>query len=260
MIITVPPSTTPWPKYVEILRKCFKLLQAELNTNLWITGWDNKLDVTDKILKSPKDIPEGKAANRKLFSHYFSGFPNPKKNQTSKVFMKVRFLMNKPEIVPINLPELGQALSETIADEMPVQLRRNPYACQAVKSECLGWFYGSVKSIDSQVLAMKSIKAMNLPDNVALGIQWRSLKDKRRKNYPWNPEESPPQALHVDMDHNYAAAYAEPAGRLWKKGASKRVNGLQLRIIPCLGSARAIGLPDEKKRSVFLCLPSNNTL
>jgi hypothetical protein len=252
MIITVPPSTTPWPKYVEILRKCFKMMQTELNDNLWITGWDDESDVTDKIIKSPKDIPEGKAANRKLFSHYFSGFPNPKKNQASKVFMKVRFLMNKPETIPIDLPELGQALSEAIGDELPVHLGRNPYACQAVKTECLGWFYGSVKSIDSKVLTRKVLNALNIPKNVSLGIQWRSLKDEHRKNYAWNSEETPPQALHLDIDHNYASAYAERAGKLWKKGASKRVNGLQLRLIPCLGSARAIGLSDEQKTNCLL--------
>ena len=128
--------------------------------------------------------------------------------------MKVRFLMLKPDTIPIDLPKLGQALSETLADELPVQLGRNPYACQAVKSECLVWFYGSVKPIDSKVLALKSIKAMKLPANVAVGLQWRSLKDKHGKNYPWNPDESPPPALHIDMDHNYAAAYAEPAGKL----------------------------------------------
>jgi hypothetical protein len=129
---------------------------------------------------------------------------------------------------------------------------RNPYACQAVKSECLGWFYGSVKSIDSKVLVKKIIKAFNIPKNVSVGIQWRALKDENRKNYRWDPDNPPPQALHLDVDHNYAAAYAKPAGKLWRKGASKRVNGLQLRIIPCLGSARAIGLSDEQNTNCSL--------
>jgi hypothetical protein len=252
MIITVPPSISPWPKYVDILRKCLKLLQDQMHTNLWIAGWDPESDLTNLVIKKPKDIPEGKATNRKLFSHFFSGFPNPKKNQSSKIFMKVRFTTDHPENMPIPLHEMGQALSEALADELPVQLGRNPYACQAVKSECLGWFYGSVKSVDSKKLAIQAVKALNLPPNVAIGLQWRSLKDELGKNYPWNANDTPPQALHLDMDHNYAAAFAEPAAKLWKKGAPKRVNGLQLRIIPCLGSSRAIALSDEQKKNCLL--------
>jgi hypothetical protein len=252
MIITVPPSTAPWPKYVEILRKCFKLIQKELNTHVWIASWDPESDVTTKILKSPKDIPEGKATNRKLFSHYFSGFPNPKKNQASKVFMKVRFILQKPETLPISLSDMGSALSETLSDDLPVQLGRQPYACQAVKSECICWFYGSVKQIDSLALAKKVIKAMKLPRNVAIGLQWRSMKDELGKNYPWNKDDPPPQALHLDMDHNYAAAYSDTVGKLWRKGSSVRVGCLQLRAIPCFGSARAIGLSDEQKMNCLL--------
>jgi hypothetical protein len=54
------------------------------------------------------------------------------------------------------------------------------------------------------------------------------------------------------MDHNYAAAFAEPAAKLWKKGAPKRVNGLQLRIIPCLGSSQKNYLLMSAKQQFFV--------
>jgi hypothetical protein len=104
LIITVPPSNNPWPKFAEILRKTLKLLQDQLHKNVWIACWDNKNEGVENIIKCPKDIPEGKEINCKLFSHYFSGFPKSKKNQSSKVFLKVRLITGKKiNTLPIKL-------------------------------------------------------------------------------------------------------------------------------------------------------------
>jgi hypothetical protein len=177
-IITVPPSNTPWPKFAEILHKVLKLLQDQLNTNVWIACWDTENDGVEKTIKCPKDIPESKAINRKLFSHYFSGFPNPKKNQSSKVFLKVRLITEKPETLPIKLNEIGPELSVGIQDELPAQLGRNPYACQAIKTESLGWLYGLIKSVDSNTFEKQLKLDLQLAGNVAIGVQWRSIKDE----------------------------------------------------------------------------------
>jgi hypothetical protein len=39
---------------------------------------------------------------------------------------------------------------------------------------------------------------------------------------------------------------------MWRKGAKNRVNGLQLRLIPCLGSNSAIALSDNQRGNVLL--------
>jgi hypothetical protein len=171
LIITVPPSNTPWPKFAEILRKCLKLLQDQLNKNVWIAWWDNENDGVEKIIKCPKDIPEGKVINRKRFSHYFSGFPNPKKNQSSKVFLKVRLIT---ETNPLN--EIGPELSVGIPDELPAHLGCNPYACQGVKLESLGWLYGSIKSVDSNTFAKQLKLDLQLAENVAIFQQDRETR------------------------------------------------------------------------------------
>jgi hypothetical protein len=63
---------------------------------------------------------------------------------------------------------------------------------------------------------------------------------------------SPTQALHLDIDHNHATRYTEAAAKLWKKGATNRVNGLQMRLIPCLGSNRAVAVSENQKYNMKL--------
>jgi hypothetical protein len=214
LIITVPPSAKPWPKFVEILRKTLKFLQDNTSKNLWITNWDNEQD--EKIIKTPKDFPEGKAINRKLFSHYFSGYPNPKKDKTSKVFLKVRFLTDDLSKIPVPLDTVGAELWE------------GPYACQSVKVETIGWLFGSTKASDTKLFIKNTRKQLKIPPHVAIGVQWRTIKDENKKKHPWSPDVQPPQALHLDIDHNYAAQHTVTSAKLWQKGSKRRVNGLQL--------------------------------
>jgi hypothetical protein len=62
----------------------------------------------------------------------------------------------------------------------------------------------------------------------------------------------PPQALHLDIDHNHATRYTEAAVKLWKKGATNQANGLQMRLIPCLGSNRAVAVSENQKYNLKL--------
>jgi hypothetical protein len=73
-----------------------------------------------------------------------------------------------------------------------------------------------------------------------------SNKNEHRKKYKWKEDCLPPQAL------NHATRFSEPAARLWRKGAKSRVNGLQLRIIPCLGSTSAVALSDNQRANMLL--------
>jgi hypothetical protein len=81
LIITVPPSDKPWPKFTEILRKKLKYLQDNTSKHLWLANWDNEQDADIRIMKTPIDIPEGKAVDWKHFAQMFSGYPNPRKRQ-----------------------------------------------------------------------------------------------------------------------------------------------------------------------------------
>jgi hypothetical protein len=58
--------------------------------------------------------------------------------------------------------------------------------------------------------------------------------------------------LHLDIDQVHATRYIKASAKIWKKGSTNRVNGLQLRLIPCLGSDRAIALSDNQKANVLL--------
>jgi hypothetical protein len=79
-----------------------------------------------------------------------------------------------------------------------------------------------------------------------------TIKNENKRSYDWKSDDLPPQALHLDIDHSYAIQYTEPAARLWRKGAKNRVSGLQLRLIPCLGSNSAIALSDNQRANVLL--------
>jgi hypothetical protein len=83
----IQPSLEPWKTFVETLRKLLKLIAA----------WDSDYDATEKFIKKPRDFPVGAAKKRKHYANYFSGYPNPKKNKTSKVYLEVRFLAPKPD-------------------------------------------------------------------------------------------------------------------------------------------------------------------
>jgi hypothetical protein len=75
---------------------------------------------------------------------------------------------------------MGQELSESVSDEMPITLSKNPHACQAVQAvqvDCLGWFFGSTKTIDSKTLIPAIRKKLNIPTHVATGVQWRMMKN-----------------------------------------------------------------------------------
>jgi hypothetical protein len=207
VILSIPPSTEPWKVFTDLLKNFLKSIQEQTTKKLHITPWDPELAKDTPLVKKTSDFPEGSAKNRKKYATYFSGYPNPKRGKPSKVYLKVRFVTKVPADLPSPLTQLGQELSEGIAEEMTVTLAKNCYACQAVKVECIGWFFGSTKSIDSQKLVPATGKTLQIPAYVAIGLQWRTIKNENRKNYVWDEDATPPQALHIDIDHNYANRY-----------------------------------------------------
>jgi hypothetical protein len=128
-----------------------KLIQEQAHNKIYIAAWDPDYDATEKVIKKPRDFPEGAAKKRKHYANFISGYPKPKKNKTSKIYLKVRFLAPETDKLPFELEEMGKELSDSISEEIPdIFFSKNPYACQAVCPECIGWFFGSTKSIDSK--------------------------------------------------------------------------------------------------------------
>ena len=108
--ISIQPSPEPWKAFHTTLQQLLKLIQEQVHTKIHIATWDPELDETEKIIKTPNDFPEGAAKNRKHFANYFSGYPNPKRNKASKIYLKVRFTTPEPEKLPFTLANMGQEL------------------------------------------------------------------------------------------------------------------------------------------------------
>jgi hypothetical protein len=130
---------------------------------------------------------------------------------------------------------------------MAVFLTKNPYAYQAVQTDCIGWLFGAMKAVDSKTFVPALRLKLKIPAYVPIDTQWRTIKNENKKSYEWKEDEFPPQALHLDIDNNHATRYTEAAAKLWKKGATNRVHRLQMRLTPCLGSNRAVAVSENQK-------------
>ena len=67
-------------------------------------------------------------------------------------------------------------------------LYRQPNSCQAKKILCIGWLMGSVKSMREDTLKAAIRNVLSIPLHVALGITWRVLKNKNKKQYNWGTD------------------------------------------------------------------------
>jgi hypothetical protein len=136
---------------------------------------------------------------------------------------------------------------------MPIQISKNPYAYQAVKPECIGWFLDPPNPSTAKKLVPEIRRTLNIPSYVAIGLQWRTIKNEHKKTYKWEEDCLPPQAQHLDIDYHHTNRFSEPAARLWCKGAKNRVDCLQLCLIPCLGSTSAVAaLSDNQHANILL--------
>jgi hypothetical protein len=50
-------------------------------------------------------------------------------------------------------------------------------------------------------------EALNIPDTVAIGIQFRSIANESGKNPAFEKENPPEAAIHLDMDERYVWEY-----------------------------------------------------
>ena len=224
-----------------------------MSKKIYIAPWDPDSEVN--VIKLPKQVPEGQVKHRPLFAEYFSSYINPKSSLNGKetrLFLKTRFITDDPEALPFPINQLGQEIGQEIPKEFNIMIKKQPYACQAPSCETLGWLHGSTKFINSATFVAEVKKVLAIPDHVELGVQWRVIKDQYKKAYAWNNDDDspdPPQALHIEIDKNYANLYYEKAAVLWKKSSRKKILGMQLRLVPCFSSSRAIAMSDIQKHN-----------
>jgi hypothetical protein len=127
-------------------------------------------------------------------------------------------------------------------------MNKQPYACQAVKSCCIGWFMYSSKHINSDAFVNETKQALGIPTNVAVGIsyRYRTISDEFGKKAPFNRDDPPAAAIHLDIDERYYMVFQAKASSLWRKNSRKRLpNGVQLRLVPCFTSPIGKSMTDD---------------
>ena len=183
---------------------------------------------------------------------YFGGIFACPKAKEAIAFLKLRVGIKETETMDEDLDKLGQILDDQIQDETYISFSRNPYSCQAVKVETLGSLFSSCKSMDSEILVRTIKKKLNIPPKVEVGATWRTLKNKKKQQYPWNLEYPPPQAIHLEIDANYAPRYYDAFSELFGTGSEVRILGTQMRLVPCPSSPKGIGLPDNQMTNILI--------
>jgi hypothetical protein len=177
--IETPPSDKPLEEFITLLAAYLQIIQDVLGKDVSLAAWDKEQAKAFPPLKSPKKIPKSKES----LGIYLGTYVNPK-TEGSKVFLNLRLVTTKKaQQVPV--ARFGMELADQFASSKHcMSINRQPRACQAAKSECIGCFFYSCKSMNSSTLIPAIKKALNIPDKVAIGIQFRSIANKLGKKKP----------------------------------------------------------------------------
>jgi hypothetical protein len=241
-IIETPPSDKPLDEFLTLLAAYFQIIQDVLGKDVSLAAWDEEQTKAFPPLKSPKTIPQ----SRESLGIYLGTYVNPK-TEGSKVYLNLRLVTTKAHQVP--LARFGMELADQFANSKHrMSIHRQPRACQAAKSECIGWMMYSCKSMNSNTFIPAIKKALNIPDTVAIGIQFRSIANEHGKKPAFDKENPPAAAIHLDMDERYALVYQARCASLWRKNSKQRLpNGVQLRMVPCFTSATGKSMTDTQR-------------
>ncbi len=220
----------------------FQIIQDVLGKDISLAAWDEEQTKAFPPIKSYKKLPQ----SRESLGIYLGTYVNPK-TEGSKVYLNLRLVTTKAHQVP--LARFGMELADQFASSKHrMSINRQPRACQAAKSECIGWMFYSCRSMNSNTFIPAIKKALNIPDTVAIGIQFRSIANENGKKPAFDKENPPAAAIHLDMDERYALVYQARCASLWRKNSKQRLpNGVQLRLVPCFTSATGKSMTDKEK-------------
>ena len=201
---------TPSEQFALNFRQVFKRMQAIVGTNLRIATWDPEQEQTFPDLLTPDTTPKGTTFDDKQMLNIYTNAYVSSKKENSRIWTQLRLAHEQPKV--------GEALQNAFEDfKFDVRFSRQPNHCQATHVECIGWLYGSTKTISEETFVPAIRSALNLSDKVAFGIQWRVITDKYGKRPPYDQENPPPSAIHLDIDKRFATLVQKQASTLWKK-------------------------------------------
>jgi hypothetical protein len=224
------------------LKAYFTIIQDVLGKDIFIASWDSEQEEAFPPLKNPAKIP----SSRESLGIYLGGYINPKQDG-SRVYLNLRLVTYKDLQVPME--RFGMELADSLANSKhKMTIRRQPKPCQAAKSECVGWMMYSCKSMNSETFIPALKKALKIPPNVAVGIQYRTIANENGKKPAFDKENPPAAAIHLDIDERYALVYQARAASLWRKNSKQRLpNGVQLRLVPCFTLATGKSMTDTQR-------------
>ena len=261
--MVMPPIKDPTellPTFCKGFRNIFDTIQNICKPNpIWIGPWDPKQASNHiPIIKTKKDIPDGKfPMHRQKLSAYLGGYfdPNPK---GETMYSKIRFIT--PSESSLDLALLGLHLRGAfyyMEPEWQVAIPQNPIPCQAIRSTCIGWLFGSTKFINEKSFLPAVKKALDLPPECHIGMQWRVINTPTGKRPPYDTTKSSPCAIHIDVDDLYAPIVATRASELWcsktnrSKHQKRLPNDIQLRLIPCFSNLLTRTRSAESKADIL---------
>ena len=133
-------------------------------------------------------------ASRESLGIYLGTYINPK-TDGSKIYLNLRLITFQPPPVP--LERFVEVADHFANSKTRMTLNRQPRSWQAAKSECFGWLMYSCKSMYSSTFIPAFKELLKIPDDVAVGIQYRSITDATGKNPPFDKENPPQPPLFI---------------------------------------------------------------
>ena len=237
-------SEKPFQNFIFLFKEYFRIIQEVLGKDVYIASWNQEQDPQFPPLKTPGSIPK----TRESIGIYLGTYVNPKRDG-SRVFLNLRLVTYKPHQVP--LAKFGTELEGPISlSKHKMSIRSQPRPCQAARSTCIGWLMYSCKSMNSETFLPALKEALNIPDEVAIGVQYRAISDENGKRPAFDKDQTnaPASAIHLEIDARFAIVYQSRASSLWKYNSKKRMpNGIQLRLVPCFTSFTGKSMTENQR-------------
>ncbi len=236
--IDAPPSDKPFPALVALVKKYIKTVQDTIGKHIYLAPWEKQQERTFPLIKTKDDVPD----SRESLGIYLGTYVNPK-SDGGKIYMNLRWVTFKKPPVPLN--RFGMELSDALPLHK-MSMNKQPLPCQAAKTCCIGWFMYSSKQINSDSFVIETKTALGIPEEVEIGISYRTIVNEYGKRPQYNRDDPPAAAIHLDIDERFYMVFQPKASSLWRKNSRKRLpNGVQLRLVPCFSSPIGKALTDE---------------
>jgi len=222
-----------------------KWSQDKFGKNLHISTWDDKPG-RHKTYSTSQQLP--KPTEITAWTDIWGTWVNPKPKEESKAFLKIRFTTKSPDTLAKPLRDIGEHQAK-IQASTGFEIGRLPIPCQAVQISCVGWLFGSNKSMHGEQLLQEIVE--KIPTHIRMGISWRAIKLENGRLPPFNKRNPAASALHIDIDSTYGAVYKPLFANLFKKHGTKKPLGLPLRLIPCFSSDEGkLATPDTRTAAI----------